>query len=83
MCKDCEAAERNPGHPVFNWDCLECRARAMAQGPAFFYSRQAGRLTAAYERAMRTCFGDAWDVWHPRVKEWAEQIEREKNDCRN
>lgn len=64
-CPHCDKAMQGPCYAT-NPACEGCRARAIAQGPAFFESGRSGKITKAY-RAQLAAAG----VTHAQVKEWA------------
>jgi hypothetical protein len=71
---DCAAAQGKPHWGGYTADCTECRARALAHGPAAFYSAKAGKLTDELKSAVSATFGDDWKTGLERVKHWAGRI---------
>lgn len=73
-CAECVTAQAKPHHGTFLADCIECKARMLAHGPAAFYSAKEGRLTDELKTAVRATFGDDWKAGLERVKHWAGRI---------
>lgn len=70
-CEECAIARKRPWG-VYMTTCSDCRARMLANGPAFFESRKAAKLTPAYRAALalvRTK-GETIESAHKRVREW-------------
>lgn len=74
-CEECAIARKRPWG-VYMTTCSDCRARMLANGPAFFESRKAAKLTPAYRAALalvRTK-GETIESAHKRVREWDRRI---------
>lgn len=56
-CTACQAAQSRPHSPLFHAHCRGCNVRALAQGPQFWTSHQAGALTSAYRAELAAAFG--------------------------
>lgn len=56
-CTSCQAAQTKPHSPLYHAHCRGCNVRALAQGPQFWRSVQAGEKTPAYERELEAAFG--------------------------
>ena len=80
MCDACDNAQHQPLWGGFQANCLPCMARMLAHGPAFWQSRQAGKLTPEYRRALEAIFGTEHEQWHETVKEWSARIDQAKTE---
>jgi len=73
-CEACAEAETNPRTGMFRAECIECSARALAQGPQHFLSQKAKRILPEYHAALQSVFGEKWREGHDAVKSWAERM---------
>lgn len=56
-CTACQAAQTRPHSPLYHANCRGCKVRALATGPQFWASNQAGALTSAYRAELAAAFG--------------------------
>ena len=80
-CHPCTRAEKHPMAGLYQADCLNCRARALAHGQAVFEAEQAGKKTDRYKAALRSVFGEdqaAQDEGHKLAHAWAKRIKQQK-----
>ena len=80
-CPDCEAAEREATWGGYRAGCIECQARALANGPHFYVSSKLGTLTPEYKTALRLLFEASWESGHAKVKAWARRIKQETKNA--
>jgi hypothetical protein len=73
-CEACTEATTNPCTGMFNGNCRECDARAIAGGPLFFEVAKLKAMTPEYVRQMKAVFGEDWKPAHERVKVWAARM---------
>jgi hypothetical protein len=73
-CFACQLADKNPRTGAYRGACVECAARALANGPVYFDADRAGALTQAYRAALVSVFGADWKAGHERVRVWAKKI---------
>jgi hypothetical protein len=73
-CGCCAEALVRPSSVIFHASCKECSARALANGPHFFESQCADRLTDEYRKALVSVFGDGWRDGHSKVRMWSDRI---------
>lgn len=73
-CEACQRAQINPRTGMYQADCMECTARALANSPQFFDAMKAEAMTPAYRDALQAAFGQDWKAGHERVKHWAQRI---------
>ena len=79
ICAACTAAEANPLHGIYHATCLECAARMLAHGPAYWRSQRAQKQEPEYREQLARSFGvDDLAAWNLRVKEWAARIHQAK-----
>lgn len=71
-CPACTEAMRSPHSGMFQADCQDCTARALAHSPICFEAAQAGAITPAYRDALQFAFGEDWIAGHARVKRWVD-----------
>lgn len=72
-CPACQEAERNPLTGMYQSGCLECSARALSHGPAYFDAARSDSMTPAYRDALQATFGENWRAGHEAVKAWAQR----------
>lgn len=75
-CTACLDFAANPRTGSYHATCLECKARSIAQSPAFFDALEDMRLGGngfppTYKLALQRAFGGAWKEMHIRVKHYA------------
>ena len=73
-CPACTEFASNPQTGSYRAQCLECKARSIANSPLYFEASQAEAITPAYRSALQRAFGGAWLEFHQRVKAYAELI---------
>jgi len=71
ICEGCS----NPTGGVYIAGCRQCDLRSIAQGPEFFASLRAGKITPAYAALLLT-FGTDIAAVHQEVKDVARSIHR-------
>ncbi len=76
-CHACERAESNPRTGLYQANCPECKARALANSPQYFESAMAGVITTGYRTALESAFGADWKNAHANVKAWSERLKKE------
>ena len=64
------------GHQHAN--CLQCKARGIANAQPHFFAAKEQRIDQAYLNALQTVFGVEWEAGHRSVKAWAERIKAAK-----
>ncbi|MDE2104027.1 MAG: hypothetical protein KGL39_42715 [Patescibacteria group bacterium] len=70
-CPACADFAQNPRTGSTRAQCLECRARSIADSPIYDNAAKANAITAPYKAALERAFGGDWLVWHERVKHYA------------
>lgn len=78
-CEACEHAKDNPQTGMYQANCRECTARALANSPQYFDAMKAEAITPAYRSALQSAFGQDWKAGHERVKHWAARIKEGKH----
>lgn len=73
-CEACQRAEAHPRTGMYQANCQECTARALANSPQYFDAMKAEAITPAYRDALQSAFGQDWKAGHERVKHWARRI---------
>lgn len=53
---------------VVNRNCRPCRLRHIRNGPHYWASERAGRMTRAYRQQLIEEFGAKWEQGHKQVK---------------
>jgi hypothetical protein len=74
-CTSCAAAADDPLSGFYHLGCIECSARQLAHGIEYTRACAAGKLLPEYRDALRSTFGDDWEVGHRLVKSWAQRID--------
>ena len=74
-CKACTEAATVPWTHSFQSDCLECKARALAHGQAYWSAAKDDAMTPDYKKALVASFGEDWLQWHKRVQHYAALLE--------
>ncbi len=75
-CNACTEAAVFPLSGLYIRDCLECSARALANGPLYWESRALHRLTSEYRAVLQKRWGPNWRDGHQAVRCWRERIEQ-------
>lgn len=73
-CEACHQAKTNPRTGMYQANCHECTARALANSPQYFDAMKAEAITPAYRSALQAAFGADWKQGHENVKQWAQKI---------
>ena len=73
-CEHCAHAQDKPDWPGYRAGCRGCQVRAMANGPAFFESAQAQRISPAYRAALEKLLGPDWQASHREVRAEYERL---------
>ena len=71
-CQSCEKSEET-GIPGFlSRGCIDCQARALANGPLYFASAKDGKPSPEYKAALVRVFGaEGWKSGHQLVRQYA------------
>lgn len=75
-CQPCTAASVDPRHGQYQAACLECKARSIANSPAFHDAQIAKNITPAYRAILDQAFGMDWESGHERAKVWSKAIKQ-------
>ena len=78
-CEHCTEAQTDANWPGYQARCRGCQVRALANGPAFFESAQAQRITPAYRAALEKLFGGDWRASHREVRAEYERLKAMKS----
>lgn len=78
-CEHCTEAQTDANWPGYQARCRGCQVRAMANGPAFFESAQAQRISPVYRTALEKLFGKDWQASHREVRAEYERLRAMKN----
>lgn len=73
-CWGCDDFEAGRSRHSFTAECRECRARALAQGPAFHARNQDAYAARLYREALKAMLGPDWKAGHESVKAWRAKI---------
>ena len=77
-CEHCASAQHDAHWPGYRAKCRGCQVRAMANGPAFFESAQAQRISPAYRKALEKLLGPNWQTSHREVRDEFERLQAMK-----
>lgn len=78
-CEHCASAQKDADWPVYQARCRGCQVRAMANGPAFFESARAQRISPAYRKALEKLLGPDWQTSHREVRAEYERLQAMKS----
>jgi len=77
-CEHCASAQKDADWAGYQARCRGCQVRAMANGPAFFESALAQRISPAYRKALEKLFGKDWQTSHREVRDEFERLQAMK-----
>lgn len=78
-CEHCTRSKTDPEWPGYQAQCRGCQVRAMANGPAFFESAQAQRISTTYRTALEKLLGPDWQTSHREVRAEYERLQAMKS----
>jgi len=78
-CEHCASAQHDAHWPGYRAKCRGCQVRAMANGPAFFESAQAQRISTTYRTALEKLLGPYWQTSHREVRAEYERLQAMKS----
>ena len=82
-CEHCASAQKDADWAGYQARCRGCQVRALANGPAFFESAQAQRITPAYRAALEKLLGPDWQASHREVRAEFDRLQTMKNPVDN
>lgn len=78
-CEHCASAQKDADWAGYQAQCRGCQVRAMANGPAFFESAQAQRISTTYRTALEKLLGPDWQTSHREVRAEYERLQAMKS----
>ena len=78
-CEHCASAQKDADWAGYQARCRGCQVRALANGPAFFESARAHKITPAYRGALEKLFGADWQASHREVRAEYERLQAMKS----
>ncbi len=78
-CEHCARAQSDAIWPGYQARCRGCEVRALANGPAFFESAQAQRISTTYRTALEKLLGPDWQTSHREVRAEYERLQAMKS----
>ena len=82
-CEHCTEAQTDANWPGYQARCRGCQVRALANGPAFFESARAQRISPAYRAALEKLLGPDWQASHREVRAEFDRLQTMKNPVDN
>ncbi|HNG79149.1 MAG TPA: hypothetical protein PLW24_06755 [Burkholderiaceae bacterium] len=82
-CEHCASAQKDADWAGYQARCRGCQVRALANGPAFFESARAQRISPAYRAALEKLLGPDWQASHREVRAEFDRLQAMKNPVDN